>query len=126
MYKRHVIGRSGEDIASKYLEDEGYQIIGRNFYCKQGEIDIVAKDKEEFVFVEVKTRTNENYGKPVDAITLYKQKHLIKSIEYFLYKYKLENVFIRIDVIEVYGEDENKYNINHIKNAIEKTNLFLN
>ena len=120
MYQRHVVGRSGEDIASKYLEDNGYEIIARNFYCKQGEIDIVAKDKNELVFVEVKTRTNEIYGRPVDAITPYKQKHLIKSIEYFLYKYKLENVFIRIDVIEVYAENENKYEINHIKNAIEK------
>lgn len=117
MYKRHTIGKEGEEITSQYLLENNYKIIERNFRCKQGEIDIVVKDKEELVFIEVKTRTNKQYGNPIDAVTNLKKKHIIKAIEYYLYVHKLENIFVRIDVIEVYKKD-NKYYINHIKNAI--------
>lgn len=120
MYQRHILGRIGEDVAAQYLINKGYEMIERNFSCKQGEIDIIAKDKNELVFIEVKTRTNGTYGRPIDAITSYKQKHLIKSIEYYLFKHKLEKILIRIDVIEVYPKGENKYFVNHVKNAVER------
>lgn len=120
MYQKHILGKIGEDVATQYLIKKGYEIIERNFYCKQGEIDIIAKNKKELVFIEVKTRTNQTYGRPIDAITSYKQKHLIKSIEYYLFKHKLENVPIRIDAIEVYQKESNKYFVNHIKNAVER------
>lgn len=118
MYQRHITGKIGEDIACQYLSKNNYKIIERNFNCRQGEIDIIAKDKNEIVFIEVKTRRNNSYGSPIDAITYYKQKHIIKSVQYYLYKEKLENSFVRIDVIEVYSKEE-KYYVNHIKNAIE-------
>lgn len=120
MYQKHITGKIGENVATQYLFNKGYQIIEKNFYCKQGEIDIIAKDKEEIVFIEVKTRTNKNYGRPIDAITSYKKKHIIKSTEYYLFKNRLENMPIRIDVIEVYEKADNKYFVNHIKYAIEK------
>lgn len=120
MYQRHITGRRGEDIAAQYLIQNSYEIIERNFYCRQGEIDIIAKDKIELVFVEVKTRKNKTYGRPIDAVTVYKQEHIIKSIEYYVFKNKLEKVPIRIDVIEIYKNAKNKYYINHIKNALEK------
>lgn len=117
MYLRHKIGKIGEDLATKYLENIGYSIIERNFIAKQGEIDIIAKDKEELVFIEVKTRTNALYGQPVDAVNRIKQKHLVKTVNYYLYLRNLENKFIRLDVIEVYLKD-NTYKINHIKQII--------
>lgn len=116
MYKRHIIGMQGEEIATNYLLSIGYKILERNFSCKQGEIDIIAKDNEEIVFIEVKTRTNAKYGNPIDSVTFYKQNHLIKTIKYYLYAKKLENAFIRIDIIEIYINC-NKYSINHIKNV---------
>ena len=58
MYIKQRIGIIGEGIAANYLKSINYEILDRNFNCKQGEIDIIAKDKEEYVFVEVKTRTN--------------------------------------------------------------------
>lgn len=115
MYKRHIIGQKGEDITEKYLLENNYEIIERNFSCRQGEIDVIAKDKDEIVFIEVKTRTNKNYGEPVEAITYYKRKHIIKTIKYYLYINKLENAFVRIDAIEIYIQ-KNKTIINHIKN----------
>ena len=117
MYLRHEIGKIGEDLATKYLGNIGYSIIERNFIAKQGEIDIIAKDKEELVFIEVKTRTNALYGQPVDAVNRIKQKHLVKTVNYYLYLRNLENKFIRLDVIEVYLKD-NTYKINHIKQII--------
>lgn len=114
MYIKQEIGKLGENLATKYLEQQGYKVIERNFECKQGEIDIVAIDKNEIVFIEVKTRTNLKYGKPIDAVDKNKQKHLTKAVRYYLYSRHLENEFVRIDVIEVYLYN-NKYRINHIK-----------
>jgi len=119
MYERHIIGKNGEDIAEKYLLENDYTIIERNFSCRQGEIDIIAKDKNEFVFIEVKTRTNKNYGEPADAVTYYKRRHIIKAVEYYLFLKKLENKFVRIDVLEI-QYNKGKYSINHIKGAISK------
>ena len=117
MYIKQKIGKIGEDIATKYLESKGYIIIERNFIAKQGEIDIIAKDKDELVFVEVKTRTNNLYGKPADAVNELKQKHLISTVKYYLYSNHLENEFVRLDVIEVYLSNKT-YSVNHIKQIL--------
>lgn len=117
MYKRHEIGKLGEDLACKYLQDKGYKILERNFETRQGEIDIIALDKSEIVFIEVKTRSNISYGKPAEAVNEIKQNHLIKTIEYYIYSRHLENEFIRIDIIEIYLW-KNKYRVNHIKQVI--------
>lgn len=114
LYKRHKIGIEGEDKAVEYIEKLGYSIIERNFYCKFGEIDIIARDKEEIVFIEVKTRTGIKYGYPIDAVDKNKKKHIYKSIQYYLINKGIENKFIRIDAIEVYIKKK-KYNINHLK-----------
>ena len=119
MYLRHKVGMLGEDLAVKYLESIGYNVIERNFESRQGEIDIIAidKNKNELVFIEVKTRISLQYGKPVEAVNELKQKHLLKTIEYYLYSRHLENEFVRIDVIEVYIINK-KYKINHIKQIV--------
>lgn len=117
MYERHVIGKNGEDFAANYLTNLGYEIIERNFECKQGEIDIIAFDKEknELVFFEVKTRTNNKYGNPAEAVNNQKKKHIYKTAKYYLYIHNLlDNIYVRIDVIEVYVNN-NTYKINHLK-----------
>ena len=85
MYYKKQIGKNGEDIATDFLIEKGYQIIERNFNCWWGEIDIIALDKNEFVFVEVKTRSNKNYGEASEAVNTQKKKHLWKAIEYYTY-----------------------------------------
>ena len=117
MYQRHEIGKIGEDIATRYLEQIGYEIIQRNFECKIGEIDIIAKDKEKIVFVEVKTRASTLYGQPKDAVDVTKKKHIYRTAEFYIYIRHLENYSVRIDVIEVYKK-EGKFKVHHIKNAI--------
>lgn len=118
MYIKQEIGKLGEDTATNYLIEKGYIILDRNFECRQGEIDIIAKDKEEIVFVEVKTRTSNKYGTPSEAVNRIKQKHMLQSIRYYLYIKNLSQEFIRIDVIEVYVKDS-ELKVNHIKQAFE-------
>ena len=104
MYDKRKEGRSGEYKASAYLKNMGYKIIDRNFFCRQGEIDIVAKDikTNEFVFVEVKKRNSLKYGLPIEAVNKSKQKHIVYATKYYIYKNKLENEYIRFDVISIY------------------------
>ena len=108
------LGNLGEQIATEYLEKKNCKIIERNFYCKQGEIDIIAKDKNEIVFVEVKTRMGINFGQPSEAVTNIKQRHMLNTAQYFLYKSNCVNSFVRFDVIEVLVAN-GRFNINHIK-----------
>ena len=110
-------GNIGEDIAIKYLEGIKYEIIIRNFRCKRGEIDIIAKENNEIVFIEVKARKSLNCGYPAESIDASKIKHIYKTAEYFLYKNNMLDVFLRFDVIEVYYIN-NRFIVNHIKNVI--------
>ena len=124
MYRKKELGKIGENIATKYLIEQNYKIIARNFVCKQGEIDIIASDeaKKEIVFIEVKTRTNSKYGKPSEAVNENKQIHIYRATEYYIYKYNLYNKAIRFDVIEVnLNIEEKNITINQIKNAFIKT-----
>lgn len=114
MYVSHELGRIGENIIADYITKLGYKVVERNFECNQGEIDIIAKDKEELVFIEVKTRTDISYGEASEAVTDTKKRHLINSIKYYIYKQKLENQPIRIDVAEVYI-NKGKVKVNYIK-----------
>lgn len=117
MYKTQKIGKFGEDRVAEYLQENGYKILDRNFNCKMGEIDIIALDKEEIVFIEIKTRMNNSYGLPSEAVNKQKLKHIYKTAQYYLYIRNLENENTRIDVIEVYIKN-NKIQINHLKQVI--------
>lgn len=68
MYYKQIEGKVGEDAAVYYLTKQGYMIICRNFKCMQGEIDIIAKDGKNLVFIEVKTRTSTRYGEAKEAV----------------------------------------------------------
>lgn len=111
------IGKFGEDEAIKYLEQKGYKISDRNFSCKRGEIDIIALDKNEIVFIEIKARISLKYGLPSEAVTKNKLKHIYKTAEYYLYTRNLLNENTRIDVIEVYIKN-NQVIINHLKQVV--------
>ena len=118
MKNKKIIGKIGESLAAKYLEKNGYTIEKINYYCKFGEIDIIAKLNNMIIFIEVKTRTNLLYGYPVEAINNKKILHIRNSAKYYLYENKMYDFLIRFDVIEVYLKDY-KYKINHIKDIIE-------
>ena len=95
MYERHITGSNGEDFATQFLLEKGYKICERNYRCKVGEIDIVALDKDEIVFVEVKTRTQSKFGMPAEAVDGRKKNHIYRVAEYFVMANQLENKFMR-------------------------------
>lgn len=111
-------GSHGEDLACKYLQKLGYKILERNFRIRGGEIDIAAKDREELVFVEVKTRYSHHFGLPVESITPWKIRSLLKTAQFYLQKISWGNKPYRFDVITVDFTHSEKPAVDHIKNAI--------
>lgn len=112
-------GKIGEEISCKYLKKQNYKIIKRNFYYRGGEIDIIAFDteKDELVFIEVKTRANKKYGLPSESVTANKIKNILKGVNYYLRINHLEHTYVRLDMIELYYKND-KFLINHIKQII--------
>ncbi|ASW42934.1 YraN family protein [Clostridium isatidis] len=112
------IGSYGEDIGINFLKEKGYYILDKNFRNKYGEIDVICKFKDMIIFVEVKSRYNNSFGRPMEAITCSKQKKIINLCKYYIYKRKLFNYNCRFDVIEVYFNAKNDLNnIIHIEDA---------
>ncbi len=94
-------GKDGEQIAQAYLRKKGYRICETNFRCPLGEIDIIALDKGEIVFVEVKTRKSNKLGYPEQAVGERKQIKLSKLASWYLQKEKLTDANARFDVIAI-------------------------
>ncbi len=107
-------GRFGEKQAEKFLKKAGLKIIARNVQVGYDELDLIAQQGETLVFVEVKTRANEDFGRPAAAVNQAKRRKLSRAAIHFLKKRKLRPPYIRFDVIEVIGE---KPEIRHIQNA---------
>lgn len=117
--RRQRLGKSGEETVAEYLKKKGYTIVVINYRCKVGEIDIIAKDNSVLVFVEVKTRSNLNYGAPAEAVTPRKQRQICRAAQWYLTDKKLLDVPARFDVISVLGIDPANYQIIHIDNAFD-------
>jgi putative endonuclease len=110
-------GTDGEEEACNYISDLGYEIIKRRFhYGRVGEIDIVAKDGERLVFIEVKTRTQHSRGKPEDFVDVRKQRQLKRVAEGYYYINKLKDQLCRFDVIAV-DKTKPEPEIRHYKTA---------
>jgi len=108
-------GKLGENLACKYLSKNGYEIIERNkSFSRSCEIDIIAKDKNTLVFVEVKTRKNNNFGSPLEAVTRTKYNHIKQGLLMYLNNSKIKYENFRIDVIGITLEP--KPEITHLRN----------
>lgn len=82
--KKLALGEEGEDWAVNYLKDKGFKVLERRYKCRSGEVDVIAERKGEIHFVEVKTRQNENFGAPWEAVTPYKQARLMKAAQWYV------------------------------------------
>jgi putative endonuclease len=96
-----ALGRSGEGLAVDYLRRQGYEIVGTNFRFDRAEVDVIAKDKDVLVFVEVKTRRGGTLGEPEEAVTFRKRDQIRKAAEGYLFEHKLADVECRFDVIAI-------------------------
>lgn len=106
-------GRLAEQRAARYLRVRGFRIVTRNFSCKTGEIDIIARDGATLVFVEVKSAGSPAYGDPLARVTPAKQNKIINTARYYIQLNKLENLPMRFDVIGIDPEGK----VSHIKDA---------
>lgn len=113
-------GNYGEDLAVKFLKDQGYKILERNYRIIGGEIDIVAMDGEYLVFVEVKARWSHEYGLPSESMTPWKIKALLKTAKFYLNKIRWGDRGYRLDFISIdFAEDKDNPRIELIRNITQ-------
>lgn len=113
------LGENGEELARIFLENSGYSIVARNWRCRLGEIDIIAKDGETLVFIEVKTRTDSAFGSPAAAVTLKKQRQIGKAAQCYLAEHDLFGSSARFDVIAIVSGRGGRNQVEHIPAAFE-------
>lgn len=98
---RRDLGARGEKLGRRFLETRGYRIVERNYRSRLGEIDLVCQDGDTIVFVEIKTRTSDLFGRPVEAVNRRKQARLRRLAEEYLINNNLEHRPVRFDVLSI-------------------------
>lgn len=112
-----ALGREGERLAALFLEKQGLVIVERNFRTRSGEIDLIARDKKELVFVEVKSRSGPDFGTTLEAVDARKCRQLVRVAQEYLLRHDAFDEPARFDVVGILCGDS--VHIEHIKNAFE-------
>lgn len=121
MAEHNKIGEKGEELAKEHLIAKGYKIRHINWRCKKNEIDIIAEKDNLLVVVEVKTRTSEYFENPREAVTVAKQKFIIKATEAYITEFNI-NIETRFDIVGVTLLN-NEIKIEHIIDAFQPSLL---
>ena len=116
--KRLSLGKRGEDFAANFLANKGYKIKERNYRSPLGEIDIIAISGQTLVFVEVKTRSNANFGLPFEAVNKRKQGQIAKTALYYMAKKKIREHAARVDIVSIISKGDN-FEAELIENAFD-------
>jgi len=118
MFFKKLTGDKGESFACDFLKKKGLTIVERNFRTNLGEIDIIARDGETLIFVEVKTRSSRKFGDPQEAVNSHKQ-HTIRNVAtcYLKKKNLLDKISVQFDCLALIVNDENSFEVEHIENA---------
>lgn len=116
---RKTKGNDAEAATAKYLAKHGLTIEKRNFHCRRGELDIVARDQDSIVFVEVRARQNNALVDPIESVGYSKQRRLISAASYYIHRFGLHERPCRFDVIGVTLEQDGTYQFNWIRNAFD-------
>ena len=112
------LGRWGERRSERFLRRRGFAVVTRNFACRSGEIDLIMSDSDgTIVFVEVKTRRDEEYSEAQEAVTLRKRTRMIRAAKHFVESYKIKNRPVRFDVVAVVLGQKGPAEIRHYPNA---------
>ena len=119
MFWKREIGNKGERLAVQFLKRRGLRVLEHSYRTKAGEIDIVTQDQESLCFVEVKVRKNRRFGTPAEAVDDRKQQQISKAALWYLQSKKLTDVPCRFDVIAIEYDENEKPQIQWIKNAFE-------
>ncbi len=111
------LGKEGEELAVRFLKKKGYRVIEKNYRTPFGEIDIIAKDKDAIVFIEVKTREGTDFGQPFEAVNIHKRQKIAKVALSYLKRFK-EEPRCRFDVVSILYKGKNA-EIELLKDAFE-------
>jgi putative endonuclease len=118
---RQGLGRAGEQVARRALESRGLVIVRANCRCAEGEMNLIARAADEWVFVEVKTRRRNKFGSPEESVTQRKQNKLVKVAESYLLEHALADAAWRIDVVAVEMDVHGKLvRVEVIENAVSR------
>src|SRR5205814_595385 len=118
---RRGLGDAGEELAARALRARGLLVVERKFRCRSGEIDLIARDGQCLVFVEVKTRRGNRFGTPEEAVHPRKQRKLIQVAETYLQQQLLEDVDWRIDVVAIEMDARGRVvRVDVIEHAVER------
>ena len=115
MHAKDVLGRDGEQAAVNYLEGCGFRILDRNWRCADGEIDIVAVERDVLVVCEVKSRTSARYGSPLEAVSRAKRARLRRLAVQWLNAHGVRFDQVRIDVVGLVYDGTGGFSIEHIR-----------
>lgn len=115
-------GSEAEAIVAEYIGACGLVLEQKNYTTPYGEADIIAKDGDTFVFIEVKARRSTKYGKPAEAVTKQKKLRYLRIAQYYFMNGEIDDFKVRFDVAEVYTSD-GKNSVNYIKNAFDFTDI---
>lgn len=113
---KKISGKKGEETAVKFLEGKGYEIVARNYRVKRQEIDIVAKEKDTYIFVEVKSRSSSDFGFPEDFVSPQQEGRIRNAAIHFLTEQNIEAKDIRFDVVSILVH-EHDIEIEHFEDA---------
>ncbi|HSH04674.1 MAG TPA: YraN family protein [Anaerolineae bacterium] len=118
---RKRLGVWGEGYAVRLLEDKGYEIVARNWrWGRKGEVDIVARDGEVLVFVEVRTRRGKRAGTPAESLTVRKQQKLYQLVQAYLMTHELGEVACRLDLVGIEVDERGRLiRCNHFENVLQ-------
>ena len=117
--KGPAAGEAGESLACDYLKKKGYEIVARNFRCRSGEVDVIAKDGDATVFVEVKDRSSNGHGSGAEAVTFGKRRRVIRAAQLFSAAHGLFETAQRFDVISIDRESGGAPRLKHDQGAFD-------
>ena len=115
------LGKWGEGVAVRFLQEKGYVLMATNYRCRWGEVDIVAQDGDDLVFVEVRTRRGVEFGTPEESVTAAKARKLVATAQEFLQEHDQVHAGWRIDLVAIRLDgDRRVHDITHIRHAVQE------
>lgn len=115
------LGKWGEGVAGRFLQEKGYVLLETNYRCRWGEVDIVAQEGDELVFVEVRTRRGVQYGTPEESVTAAKARRLVATAQEYLQEHNQDNAGWRIDLVAIKLDgDRRVQEIAHLRHAVQE------
>lgn len=120
MHQPTTIGMNAEQYAYHYLQQQGLNIIDRNWRCRRGEIDLIGQEYDNLIFIEVRYRSRSDYGNGAESVSYHKQKKIISAARYYIHHHPhVAKYMIRFDVLSMSRDNTNHYCMHWIKDAFQ-------